>query len=362
MILYILLFISILEGGRIRPSTDFEGAALPLKLNPREWVSLKEIDRHEQNFTVFNDDDFAEIKRAYLDHDLVKLEKALLKAYAFIEHRVDFPSLLRLKLENFYLHVPWLALLFLSLLVHRAPFIVLTTMLLLRMAILGRPPVTSMYETLLFVPWVIALLGLLFKQRNTLLLLAFFSILYFTDHSPHLETLQPVLNSQLWLTIHVLMVVGSYGIFALASLLGHLYLLKPTQSKLLLKMLYLGVIALTAGTLLGGVWAAQSWGRFWDWDPKESWAFISISFYLVAIHLYRFGKIGMRGLAVGSVVGFLAISFCWYGVNYLLGTGLHSYGFGTGGVIYYLIFIALEVLFLLFALTTMKKRKILRPQ
>ena len=117
-------------------------------------------------------------------------------------------------------------------------------------------------------------------------------------------------------------------------------------SSMILQTLYIGTAMLIAGTILGGLWAAESWGRFWDWDPKESWAFISSAFYLIWIHAYRFHKISSFGLAFGSVSGLLAISFTWYGVNYILGTGLHSYGFGSGGEHLYYAFLGTESLFL----------------
>ncbi|MBA3604208.1 MAG: cytochrome c biogenesis protein CcsA, partial [Parachlamydiaceae bacterium] len=146
-------------------------------------------------------------------------------------------------------------------------------------------------------------------------------------------------------------------LFLLSSILGHIYLVglayykrETTSLELVAQSivlsLYIGVVLLIGGTLLGGIWAAQSWGRFWDWDPKESWAFISICIYLLWIHAYRFGKIQHLGIAVGSILGFLAISFTWYGVNYILGTGLHSYGFGSGGNFYYYCYLFAELLFL----------------
>jgi hypothetical protein len=106
---------------------------------------------------------------------------------------------------------------------------------------------------------------------------------------------------------------------------------------------------------LGGVWAAESWGRFWDWDPKESWAFISICLYLIWVHAYRFHRIASFGLAIGAVTGLLAISFTWYGVNYILGTGLHSYGFGSGGELYYYLFVGAESALLIFVAFAQKK-------
>ena len=113
-------------------------------------------------------------------------------------------------------------------------------------------------------------------------------------------------------------------------------------------MLYLGTALLICGTILGGVWALQSWGRFWDWDPKESWAFISSGFYLIGINAYRFGLIRGRGLAVVAIVGLLLITFTLYGVNYILGSGLHSYGFGQGKHGLFYGYVMTELLFLLF--------------
>src|SRR5208282_2414510 len=109
---------------------------------------------------------------------------------------------------------------------------------------------------------------------------------------------QAVLNSPYWLTVHVLMVVGSYGAFALSGVLGHYYLFtqaftgKPQKTHVnlsaqaVLYTMYAGLTLLIPGTILGGVWAAESWGRFWDWDPKESWAFITACVYLLVIHAY----------------------------------------------------------------------------
>lgn len=232
-------------------------------------------------------------------------------------------------------------------------FFIHSLTLALRCYILLRPPVSNMSETLLYVPWVAILTGLIFHKQKAVsfasVLGACILLLFFPSH-PNLETVQAVLDSQYWLIVHVLMVVGSYGIFFVAGVCGHIYLLSSSKQseKILIQLMYGGTALLITGTLLGGFWAAQSWGRFWDWDPKESWAFISSGFYLIWIHAYRFKKIGGNGLAIGSIVGLMAITFTWYGVNYILGSGLHSYGFGNGGEKYYYLYLLLEVMFLMF--------------
>lgn len=176
--------------------------------------------------------------------------------------------------------------------------------------------------------------------------------------------LQPVLRDNFWLTIHVLTIVSSYAAGALAWGLGLLslgyYLLgryrpggvgRPSQppaacaelAGFIYKAMQVAVMLLAAGTILGGLWADVSWGRFWGWDPKEVWALVSLLAYLVVLHGRYAGWIGNFGLAAGAVVGAAVIGMSWYGVNFLLGAGLHSYGFGQGGQTEFFIFLALNV-------------------
>lgn len=248
-----------------------------------------------------------------------------------------------------------------------AGFLLHTLLLLTRCYILSRPPVSNMFETVLYVPWICMLIGWVahFKNAGRLTLLAasssallLLSFIPLTGMRGGMENVQAVLDSRYWLIVHVLMVVGSYGAFFVSGLLAHGVLagmlLKNLSSETLQNLkrailitLYVGVALLIPGTLLGGVWAAQSWGRFWDWDPKESWALITSCMYLFVIHLYRYGHIQLLGLSFGSIIGLTSVSFTWYGVNYLLGVGLHSYGFGAGGEIAYLVYVCAEGLFLL---------------
>lgn len=255
----------------------------------------------------------------------------------------------------------------LAALVVAAAFIVHTVIICLRCYILNRAPVSNMFETVVYVPWISVLFGFLLKffLKNTtplfassFIALSLLVLLKISNVNSRMENVQAVLDSQYWLIIHVMMIVGSYGIFALSGILSHLYLigmvivrnespLLKSMAASILQTLYIGILLLIPGTILGGVWAAQSWGRFWDWDPKESWAFISSCVYLICIHAYRFGYIKHTGLAIGSIIGLISISFTWYGVNYILGTGLHSYGFGSGGNSYYYAYLIAECIFLI---------------
>lgn len=224
---------------------------------------------------------------------------------------------------------------------------------LLRMQIADRPPVTNMYESVIWVGFGIAAIALTFeliyKAKYYLLAAAPLAVmcLILADSlpavlDPSISPLVPVLRDNFWLSIHVPTIALSYASFALALGIGHVslgsYLFTPQAksrlqllSQLNYRVLQVGVLLLTAGIILGGIWAHFSWGRFWGWDPKETWALIALLCYLVPLHGRLVGWIGNFGISVASVTAFNAVLMAWYGVNFVLGTGLHSYGFGTGG-------------------------------
>jgi cytochrome c-type biogenesis protein CcsB len=240
----------------------------------------------------------------------------------------------------------------------------------LRMAILSRPPVSNMYESMVFMNWAVILFAVLFAliRKNTVAVSAgaFVSafVMLYANLLPidaSLDVLVPVLRSNYWLTIHVLTVVSSYGAFGLAMALGHRHLILSLTGKfspqkeeesagLIYRVIQVGVILIGIGTVLGGVWANESWGRFWGWDPKETWALITFLGYLVIVHLKATGRLSHFMLAIGSILGFLLVLMTWYGVNFVLGRGLHSYGAGTGGMQWVIYYLVAETLFLVWAL------------
>lgn len=371
----------VLPGAKIIP-TKFPGGV---------WVSVNALGVGAPNFTPYDDVVYQKLVHAYQIKDLSAVLGILAENYPRIEKTtylkasgksLVYPSVLQLKAESLYLRTPLIPLdiffytagvIFLLFFPRGGRtfigigFLLHTFILLLRCFILERPPVSNMFETVIYVPWISVGLSLLFdwkKRQSNLLICGALSaiilmiLLKVTGLNERMENVQAVLDSQFWLLIHVLMVVGSYGIFILAGILAHIELARnpaKVPASPLLQLLYLGTVALIGGTILGGIWAAQSWGRFWDWDPKESWAFVSSCLYLLLIHAYRFGKITTRGLAMGSIIGLIAISFTWYGVNYILGTGLHSYGFGSGGEIWYYLYVTFEAAFLIWVLKKNKK-------
>ena len=243
----------------------------------------------------------------------------------------------------------------------------------LRSFIMERPPVTNMYETVIWVPWVVVILGTVFWWRQKIFSIfvcacavAFFCLLL-ADSAPtlldgRLEPLEAVLRSNFWLTTHVLIITMSYSAFFLAFAIGDVLLFiflanrrteNMVQNKIksyarcIDRSIQVGVVLLAAGTILGGIWADYSWGRFWGWDPKEAWALISLLGYLALLHGRLVGWIKEFGMAVGAVLIFFLVVMAWYGVNYVLGQGLHSYGFGSGGVEYVAGFALLHLVYVL---------------
>lgn len=227
----------------------------------------------------------------------------------------------------------------------------------LRIYLAGRPPVSNMYETVIWVAWggvlFSCLLEAIYRRRFILLAgtLGGMIALIVADSAPvildpSLQPLEAVLRSNYWLVIHVMTITISYAAFFLAFMLGDIGLIlqlkdRPDlheKTKELAHAIYrcfqIGVAFLAPGIILGGVWADYSWGRFWGWDPKETWALIVLLGYLAILHGRMANWIRDFGMIVSAVATFSLVIMAWYGVNFVLGAGLHSYGFGAGGVEY----------------------------
>lgn len=259
--------------------------------------------------------------------------------------------------------------------------------ILARCFIAGRPPVTNMYESLIWVCLGIAVFAwvLYYTYRKSALLsvsslLAAFGL--FTSEQaplildPSLHPLMPVLRSHFWLTIHVLTITLGYAAFALTLGLSNVtlfYFIRRSSfdlhqkkimslNQLTYRAMQLGVVFIAAGTILGGVWADYSWGRFWGWDPKEVWALITLLCYLVILHGRYTEWMDHFGFAAWTTVSFLSVIMAWYGVNFILGVGLHSYGFSTGGTPWVAGFVVVQLLYvfivsIVFKLTTSPRSK-----
>ncbi len=215
-----------------------------------------------------------------------------------------------------------------------------------RIAITARPPVTNLYGTFLFVGLVCLVLAMLVEafQKDGLGLFAgsfvAMSFLFvaerFAVEGDTMHKLQAVLATNFWLSTHVIAVTMGYAGVWIAGVFGHIWLVQyllGKDSKQLKKVqmpmdgvLGFGLTFAFLGTMLGGVWADQSWGRFWGWDPKENGALLIVLWTAALYHARIAGMIKERGMAIGNVIGCIVVLVAWLGVN-LLGVGLHSYGF-----------------------------------
>lgn len=251
-------------------------------------------------------------------------------------------------------------------------FLVHTLGFVFRVYLAERPPVSNMYETVIWVSWGAVLFSIILElnYRFRLMLLGGSLVgllaLIVADSAPaildpSIQPLEAVLRSNYWLIIHVMTITISYAAFMLAFGLGDLGIIytvlgqekhQDTIQKLttgVYRAMQIGVAFLAPGIILGGIWADYSWGRFWGWDPKETWALIVLLGYIVVLHMRLVGWLKNFGMLAAGVITFSLVIMAWYGVNFVLGAGLHSYGFGAGGIEYVTVFVLLHMLFVLYA-------------
>ncbi len=229
-------------------------------------------------------------------------------------------------------------------------FLAHTLGLATRWYISGHAPWSNGFESMIYIAWVTMLAGFIFVKKAPFALSAtaiLSSLTLFVAHlswmNPEITNLVPVLKSY-WLTLHVSIITASYGFFGLGAILGFLnlvlYVLKTEKNKISLQeqivsmsrvvemALILGLYFLTVGTLLGAVWANESWGRYWGWDPKETWSLITIFIYAFITHMRQIpGFKSKFALNLFALIGFSSVLMTYFGVNYYL-SGLHSYAQG----------------------------------
>ena len=234
----------------------------------------------------------------------------------------------------------------------------------LRMHIMGRPPVSTLYESVIFVAFIVILFAIILEyfRRDGLGIFVgtvsgsifhYIGFGYSADGDT-LGMLVAVLNSNFWLATHVTTITMGYGASLVAGFIGHLYLvqaIRQPKNKSSLKSIFNNLFGITLialfftlfGTILGGIWADQSWGRFWGWDPKENGALLIVLWQLMMVHMRLSGLAKPAEFALGMALNNIIVALAWFGVN-LLQVGLHSYGFDDGVARNLFIFIALELI------------------
>ncbi len=242
-------------------------------------------------------------------------------------------------------------------------FLLHTYGIFLRMVIMSRPPISTIYETVIFVGFVIVLFSLVIEyiRQDGLgvflgsisgAMLHYVGFGYAADGDT-LEMLVAVLNSNFWLATHVTTIILGYGTSLMAGLIGHLYLIEKIRvpkDSARLKSIYNNMFGVTLialfftlfGTILGGIWADQSWGRFWGWDPKENGALLIVLWQLMMVHMRLSGLAKPDKFALGMVLNNIIVIMAWFGVN-LLSIGLHSYGFVSGIAVNIILFTIFEL-------------------
>jgi len=258
-------------------------------------------------------------------------------------------------------------------------FLAHTFGLALRWYISGHAPWSNGYESMIYIGWATVLAGFIFSKRSPMTMAStgiLTGLILFVAHlnwmNPQVTNLVPVLNSY-WLSIHVSMITASYGFLGLGALLGFitliLFILKTQSNERQISLsikelnainemsLMVGLVLLTIGNFLGGVWANESWGRYWGWDPKETWALVTILVYAVVVHL-RFIKslYSEFNFSVISLLSFTSVIMTYFGVNYYL-AGLHSYAKGDPVPIPDFVPVSYAIIFLIIALA-FRNRKI----
>jgi ABC-type transport system involved in cytochrome c biogenesis permease subunit len=234
-----------------------------------------------------------------------------------------------------------------------------------------------MHESLLFLAWGIGFLAVILfavmKNRTLVLNATGLSALTMALNNllpidPFIHPMPPVLAGTPWLAIHVPIIMLSYSILALGMVVAHAQLvvqtLRPSQTQTsenlyhaLYWYIHVGCWLLTAGIIAGSIWAASSWGRYWGWDPKEVWSLVALLAYLAILHGRIEKMFGEFGVAAFSILAFQTILMTYLGVNFVLGTGMHSYAMGDSPIAKWMLLVAVvEGTFLLWAWVSRKRR------
>jgi ABC-type transport system involved in cytochrome c biogenesis permease subunit len=243
--------------------------------------------------------------------------------------------------------------------------------LITRMYLEGRPPVTNLYSSAVFIGWGAVLLGIFLERffRNgigsaTAAMIGFITLLiahHLSMDGDTMEMMRAVLDTNGWLATHVVCVTLGYASTFLAGFLALTYIVRGaftpsldrSTASSLTRMVY-GIVCFATlfsfvGTILGGIWADQSWGRFWGWDPKENGALLIVLWNAIILHARWGGLVRQRGLMVMAVFGNIVTSWSWFGVN-MLGIGLHSYGFMDSAFPWLIAFVASQLAFMMIGL------------
>lgn len=315
----------------------------------KDWLvadkKLEAIINHQKEYgaSILLSNNKVKAEMLYNKYNIFKFLISVYGIVGLILLTISFTKLIKPKLS--FLDKPIAFLKYILI----AGFILHTFALLLRWYISGHAPWSNGFESMIYIAWATILAGSIFIKKSTMTISAtaiLASLTLFVAHlswmDPEISNLVPVLKSY-WLTIHVSLITASYGFLGLGAVLGFitliLFILRDGKNRnldLSIKelsyineiSLIIGLVFLTIGNFLGGVWANESWGRYWGWDPKESWTLVTMLIYVFVIHLRfipKFNSLYIFNLA--SLLSFSSVIMTYFGVNFYL-SGLHSYAKG----------------------------------
>lgn len=347
------------DGNKWSPLIEF--------LTEEKIIALREKNISEPFKTLFSDAK-ANFLKSKGDHYLLELTyvKSHIFSYALALVLVGITLLVLFKNNT-----PGIIIAVLTLLVQIAG-------ITMRVMISGRAPVTNMYETVMFSGFGALLIGTIITsvKKDKLFILAGLSynflclmMMMFANGmlNSAISPLVPVLRDNFWLSTHVTMVILSYAALALSWIISNITLVRSNfftitkadfnyNVELAYTCIKVGVVMLATGIILGGVWADYSWGRFWGWDPKETWSLIVLLIYMAILHGKSTSWINPKKFNFYVSGAFMTVMMAWFGVNYILASGLHSYGFSEGGAIFLASMFAIQTALLITSYFSGKKK------
>jgi len=366
------------EGLKIREAAVTYFTSVDDSLESGKWEqSNKALEaiaayQHEYGASVYPTDNKIAAEVFYNKTNIFELLWPLYFIVGFILLILSFGNIIYPKFKMSIVTKSSLALLALFFVLH-------TVGLALRWYISGHAPWSNGFESMTYIAWATVLAGFIFSKHSPITLAAtsiLAGLILFVAHlswmNPQVTNLVPVLNSY-WLSIHVSMITASYGFLALGALLGFitivLFIVRTDANEKQISYsikelnainemsLMIGLVMLSVGNFLGGVWANESWGRYWGWDPKETWALVTILVYAVVIHLRFIKSIYSEfNFSVISLMSFTSVLMTYFGVNYYL-AGMHSYAKGDPVPVPDFVPISYAIVFVVIALA-FRNRKI----
>ena len=341
--------------------TNSLNRVLSIVMQINELSSGKGVKFYSENGWV----NINELKKADLIENLLKGKVAYEKEHG-IRHLVEYQFE---RFPPFTFAFVFVLITLLLLLLKKREFWILSAVylalafqfigIILRGYIAERVPLSNMYETVMFSGFCSSVIGLIIYYRTKIYFALAGSFLFnlFTLFMIHFAThmldstinpLVPVLNNNYWLTIHVFTVMTGYAGFSISWILSNYVVIIglkkeiakdefKTYDSIIMNCVRIGITFMTIGILTGGIWADYAWGRFWGWDPKEVWSLIVLLVYVIILHGRYTNWLDSIKFISLSAISFLTVLMAWFGVNYVLAAGLHSYGFSKGGTIFFMV-------------------------